>query len=414
MIPVKVIGIGLSPDDITVKQDKLIRNADILIGGARQLKIFDDLNVRKIKIKNNLGIIVETIQKNIDSSNIVVLASGDPLFYGIGSYLIKKIGEKKVEVLPNISSVAKAFSKINKSWQNAHLLSLHGNRSENISILFEPVVSSNDKWFCLLTDKTKDPAWIAKKLIDKNETGFTMCILEKLDSKDEKITWYDDLEKIKENTFLHPNIVILKKEPSSPVLPNSNHVKIGINDEKFHCENGLITKSEIRSIVLSKLNFVSRDHVFWDLGAGSGSVAIEASSFIPKGRIFALEKNQYRISLIEKNLSAFNVKNINVIQAQLPDGLAKLPIPDRIFIGGGGKDLKAIAQNAITKLSINGIIVINTILIQNLEPVVAIMKDLGIKPQILSVQISRSKDMPFGDRFEPLNPVWIIHGKKEN
>ncbi|MCK5096888.1 MAG: precorrin-6Y C5,15-methyltransferase (decarboxylating) subunit CbiT, partial [Desulfobacteraceae bacterium] len=161
-------------------------------------------------------------------------------------------------------------------------------------------------------------------------------------------------------------------------------------------------------------NFVSDNHVFWDLGAGSGSVSIEASSIITKGKIFAVEKNKDRITLINMNISRFNVPNIKAIHVQLPQSLEKLPEPDRIFIGGGGKDLAKITEHAINKLAINGIIVINTVLIQNLESVFSIMKKKKLNPKSISVQISRSKSMPYGDRFEALNPVWIIYGKKEN
>lgn len=112
MIPLKIIGLGLDPDDITLHQDKLIRNADLLIGGADQLSVFKKLKVEKVEIKSNLSFAVETILKNMDSKKIVVLASGDPLFFGIGSYLIKKIGRDNVEIYSNISAIAKAFSKI--------------------------------------------------------------------------------------------------------------------------------------------------------------------------------------------------------------------------------------------------------------------------------------------------------------
>ncbi|MCK5312721.1 MAG: precorrin-6y C5,15-methyltransferase (decarboxylating) subunit CbiE [Desulfobacteraceae bacterium] len=413
MIPVKIIGIGLSPDDITVKQEKIINNANLLIGGTEQLKVFKNLNTKKLEIKNNLSFIVENIQKDMNSSNIVVLASGDPLFYGIGSYLIKKIGKENVKIYSNVSSVAKAFSKINEPWQNAQLLSLHGDRSKNILKIFGSGIVSGKKMFCLLTDKKKDPAWIAQKIIDKKDLSFTMCVLERLETKEEKITWFEDLTKIKENKFLHPNIVILKKTPSSPDSSNINQIYIGMEDHNFFCEKGLITKSEIRSIVLSKLNFVSKSHIFWDLGAGSGSVSIEASSLIPKGSVYAVEKNTDRINLIKSNISHFNTQNIKVIHAQLPDGLEKMPNPDRIFIGGGGKDLKTITEYAINKLLKNGIIVVNTVLIQNLESVATLMKDMGLKTKSISVQISRSKSMPYGDRFESLNPVWIIFGKKD-
>jgi precorrin-6Y C5,15-methyltransferase (decarboxylating) len=409
MKPVKIIGIGLTSDDITPKQERIIETADFLIGGTELLKIFKSLNVKKLEIKNNLSLIVETIRKNMDSSNIVVLASGDPLFFGIGAYLVKKIGKKNVKIFSNVSSIAKAFAKINESWHDAHLLSLHGKRSENISPLF-----SGKKKFGVLTDKKKDPVWIAKKIIDKKEKGFSMCVLEKLGTIQEKVTWFNDLSKVEKTKFLFPNIVILKRKSVPQNSTGYRQIRIGVEDKKFFCEKGLITKSEIRSIVLSKLNFVSDNHLFWDLGAGSGSVSIEVSSIITKGSIYAVEKNIDRIALINKNISKFNVPNISIIHAELPDGLDKMPSPDRIFIGGGGKDLKKITETAVNKLALNGIIVVNTILLQNLESVFSIMENKKLNPQAISVQISKSKNMPHGNRFEALNPVWIISGKKEN
>ena len=424
MIPVKIIGIGLNSDDITVKQDKIIKAADLLIGGTKQLEVYKSLIVKKIEIKNNLSVIEETILKEMGSKNIVVLASGDPLFYGIGAFLIKKIGRKNIEIFSNVSSVARAFSKINEPWHDAQLLSLHGNRSDNLSANcwsdnswsdpFWSALFSGKTKFGILTDKKKDPAWLAQKIIDKKEEGFSMCVLERLDSKQEKKTWFDKLEKVALQNFLHPNIVILKRKPLSLYSKDIKQVSIGMDDDNFFVEKGLITKSEIRSIVISKLNFVSDNHVFWDLGAGSGSVSIEASSIITKGKIFAVEKNKDRITLINMNISRFNVPNIKAIHVQLPQSLEKLPEPDRIFIGGGGKDLAKITEQAINKLAINGIIVINTVLIQNLESVFSIMKKKKLNPKSISVQISRSKSMPYGDRFEALNPVWIIYGKKEN
>jgi len=337
-----------------------------------------------------------------------VLASGDPLFFGIGTYLVKKIGKENVQIFPNISSIAKAFSKINESWHDAHLISLHGKRSNNISAVF-----SGKEKFGILTDKKKDPAWIAQKIIEKEESGFSMCVLERMETDEEKITWYDDLSKVAEKKFLHPNIVILKRKPLSPNSANIKQIHIGMEDHNFFYEKGLITKSEIRSIVLSKLNFVTDNHIFWDLGAGSGSVSIEASSTLTNGMIYAVEKNKNRVSLINKNISKFNVPNIKVINAQLPKALEKIPLPDRIFIGGGGKNLGKITEQAINKLAINGIIVINTVLIQSLESVFSIMENKGLNPHAISVQISKSKSMPHGNRFEALNSVWIIYGKKE-
>ncbi len=117
--------------------------------------------------------------------------------------------------------------------------------------------------------------------------------------------------------------------------------------------------------------------------------------------------------MINNNINKFNVPNINVIHGQLPQVLKKMQNPDRIFIGGGGKDLVEIVEQAIQKLKKNGRIVVNTILLQNLDSIFSVMKKMGLKTGALSVNISKSKTMPHGSRFEASNPVWIIYGKKE-
>jgi precorrin-6Y C5,15-methyltransferase (decarboxylating) len=175
----------------------------------------------------------------------------------------------------------------------------------------------------------------------------------------------------------------------------------------------LITKSEIRAITLSKLRLL-KDHVLWDLGAGSGSVAIEASLLVPAGRVFALEKNPERIQQIEINKSQFGVKNLEVMHAVLPEGLEGLPRPDRIFIGGGGRDLANIINAAVPFLKPDGLVVVNTVLIPNIQTATETLRALDFKTSKVQVQIGRSRDMPWGDRLEGQNPVWIISGMRKS
>jgi len=173
----------------------------------------------------------------------------------------------------------------------------------------------------------------------------------------------------------------------------------------------LITKAEIRAVTLSKLRLMP-DHILWDLGAGSGSISIEASIFIKSGRIFAIEKNPERIIHIENNRKRFNVTNLEIIQSELPDGLDNLPAPDRIFIGGGGKNLEKIIRSSSGYLMQDGVIVINTILISNIDVAMSTLKSQGFITDIVQAQISRGQQMPLGKRLNAENPVWIISGEK--
>jgi precorrin-6Y C5,15-methyltransferase (decarboxylating) len=180
-------------------------------------------------------------------------------------------------------------------------------------------------------------------------------------------------------------------------------------DGCFIHQAGLITKSEVRAVSLSKLQLLP-NHVLWDLGAGSGAVSIEASFLLKKGRIYAIEKNSQRIEQIKQNKRRFKVKNLNIVQSVLPQGLDDLPAPDRVFIGGGGKELSSIIKTAAAALKSNGIIVINTVLIPSLEIAKKTLSQLGFETDIIQIQINRGSNMPWGERLEAQNPVWILRG----
>jgi precorrin-6Y C5,15-methyltransferase (decarboxylating) len=154
-------------------------------------------------------------------------------------------------------------------------------------------------------------------------------------------------------------------------------------------------------------------HVLWDLGAGSGSISIEASLLVPHGRIVSIEKNPERIRNIEENRLRHSVANMDIRQATLPDGLDELPAPDRIFIGGGGRNLEAIIRTAAGYLPPDGVMVLNTVLFDNLTTSLSVLKELGFLTETVQIQINRSREMPWSERFEALSPVWIITGTQQ-
>ena len=407
MKPISIIGTGVSPEDLTDSHRKIIKKAHIIIGGKRNLSFFNDTPALKKEIGKDMVKIISYIRLNMQNKNIVVLASGDPLFYGIGSLLVKALTPDYVKIYPNISSLSVAFAKIKMPWSNAHTISLHGR--DNVSTLIDLVKTpKSNRPIAIFTDPKRNPAWLADLLISKDLLNIKMYVFEKLGSCDESYGEYN-LEKAREIKFSDPNIVILmqKKKTFSSNLP----LYMGMAEEVFEHDKGMITKSEIRAVVLSKLQLLP-SNIFWDLGAGSGSISIEASIFLKKGKIFALEKKSQRIENIRSNINNLKAKNIEVIQADLPDGLSHLPRPDRVFIGGGGKNLKKIIKAVTLRLNPKGIIVINTVLFANLEISLDILRKYGFKTNVVQIQVNRSKNMPWSERFDAQNPVWIISGKK--
>ncbi|NOX32386.1 MAG: precorrin-6y C5,15-methyltransferase (decarboxylating) subunit CbiE [Deltaproteobacteria bacterium] len=407
MNPIDIIGIGQGKKDLTRKHLEIIQNCDVLVGGKRHLEIFDSLQKEKITIKGPIKNIVDIVKRKMSTRKIVVLASGDPLFHGIGSTFTKYFEKQHLRIHSNISSVSAAFAAIKEPWHDAKIISLHEKQTKNFS--FSNLAGENKIVF--LTGPESGPGFIASELIKEGMYDFNVCVLEKLGSKDQRTTWFENIDLIGKKSFLQPNIVILIKH--GKIKPQvSYETYAGMDDSLFKHSKGLITKSEVRSITLSKLKLVKNDHVLWDIGSGSGSIGIEASFQVPRGRVFAIEKHPGRIEDIVHNIKKFNCSNVRVLNIAFPEGVDELKTPDRIFIGGGGENLEQIIKVSCARLAPSGIIVINTILLQNLNIALKRLKEYKFNPRVVQIQVSRSKGMPFGDRLEALNPVWIITGSK--
>ena len=404
MKPVTIIGMGLSPEDLTETHKEMIHRADILMGGERHLSYFKDTPARKKGLTKDLKGALEFIRSHMEKSAIVVLASGDPLFFGIGSVIAGALEPDQVEIMPNISSIAAAFARIKEPWSHAKVISLHG-RDKEAELL--EAINTHDR-VGVFTDPKKNPAWLAGFLAARDAGDIQMGVFEKLGSPEEKIGWYA-LEEAAALVFEEPNVVILKGQPKemTPALP----LHLGMEEADFEHDRGLITKSEIRAVTLAKLRLLPH-HILWDLGAGSGSVAIEAALFLNKGKIFAIEQKAERVNQIKTNINRFGITHIEVIQGVLPEGLNDLPAPDRVFVGGGGRDLDRIIAAVTPLIKPDGVMVINAVLMDNLQTAVKALKKSGFQTEMIQVQIQRSRAMPWSERFEAQNPVWIITGKK--
>jgi precorrin-6Y C5,15-methyltransferase (decarboxylating) len=399
---IDVVGMGLGLDDLTSNHRGIIARADILIGGKRQLASFAAAPAEKKVIGKDLDEVIAYIRRRMARRSIVVLASGDPLFFGIGAKLLEAFGPERVTIHPNVSSIAAAFARIKEPWGGVRIISLHGR--ENPSELLH-ALAQEDR-IAVLTDPEHGPAWVARLILEQRGGGVRMAVLEALGMPNERQGWYS-LEQAAAGKFVEPNLVVLKREPRLGVT--RRRPVLGAPDDWFDHHRGLITKSEVRAVTLAKLR-LEAGQVFWDLGAGSGSVAVESSLFIGKGRIVAVEKDPRRVAQIKANARRFRVPNLSVVQAVLPAGLARLPRPDRIFIGGGGRDLRPIVSEAVRHLKPDGIVVINTVLLQSVHDASAALRRLGLATETVQVQIHRSQEMLWSERLEALNPVWIITG----
>ncbi|MDZ7596707.1 MAG: precorrin-6y C5,15-methyltransferase (decarboxylating) subunit CbiE [Desulfobacterales bacterium] len=396
---VLIVGMGMSARDLTPAHIEVIRSAQVLVGASRHLAPFADLAAENREIAGPMAETVAFIRARRVEHRVVVLASGDPLFFGIGHTIAQALGRDQVVILPNVTAIAAAFARINEPWGEAAVVSLHG-RDRQFDIL---AALKGGKAVAVLTDQRQSPQWLAQWLAERGAEAVRMAVFERLGSDEEAFGWHTPLQAA-EKTFAQPNVVILKPPEDGPA-PRA--LALGTPDEAFLHENGLITKAEVRAVTLAKLR-LEPGLTLWDLGAGSGAVGIEASVLLGAGRIIAVEQHAGRVDQIRQNANRYGVYNHETIQARLPEGLASLPRPDRIFIGGGGRDLAAVVRETAGCLNPGGVMVINTVLLDNLHQTLDALEELAMAPDVVQLQVSRSRSMPWSSRLEAQNPVWII------
>lgn len=393
---IKLIGIGdEGKQSLLPIYEKWIDESDVLVGGERQLAFFPEYKGEKVVIKGELPKLVTYLSQ--ETRRIVVLASGDPLFYGIGSYLSKKLD---LEIYPYLSSIQLAFARMNERWQDAYITSVHGRSMKGLA----QRINGREK-IALLTDAENNPSAIARYLRSFEMNEYRAFVAENLGGENERTGFYE-LEEMANKEFSPLNVVILQKGSEGKTWsPN-------IDDEEFHQrkpEKGLITKKEIRTLSIAQLN-LRKDSTVWDIGTCTGSVAIEACLTATEGQVFAIEKNEHDLENCRLNMVKFRT-DFTTVQGKAPEHLDQFPDPDAIFIGGTAGSMEDILEVCCTRLKKGGRIVLNAVTIENLVQAVDEFKKNGFDTTITLAQISRSKPILNLTRFDALNPIYIITAK---
>ena len=444
MNKIYIIGIGYKPLD--KRAQEIIAGSQIILASKRLFEVFKGYEEYeavkdKVKVINNVDetiAFIKSLSPNSQFPNIVLLASGDPTFFGIGRRAVREFGKDAVEIIPDLSSIQIAFSRIKESWDDAFLMSLHGgpDPEKRRRLPYElddiPYLLQRHNKILILTDKENNPVVIAKLLhsaISRQPSDLKMYICEKLGYPDEKIT-EGAPEEIAGMLFAEPNVVIVIKENSLlsfPLVGNpselsesvkkdcgqaaiTDKIKFGLSEDEIIHSRGAITKNEVRAVTIHKLSLPQRG-VLWDIGAGSGSVSIEAARLYPELKVFAVEKDEEQIKNIKENRIKFDATNIEIMKGQAPDVLINLPVPDRVFIGGSGGNLDKIITIIKGKMQA-GIVVVNAATVETLNIAIAELQKNGFLVDVAQVSVSRMKKIGEGNCFSALNPVFVIRGEK--
>lgn len=405
--PVTVIGIG---DDgcasLTSRAVNAVARAQVLVGGARQLDFFREFTGEKLVLKGGLSGVLGRVAELAEEQNVAILASGDPLFFGVGTQVVRALGAENVEIIPQPSSMQLGFARAGLEWREARFISVHGRPLVGVVARLRAASRA-----LIFTDQENNPARVARHLLEYGQREWQAWVCENLGGADERVRQLS-LEALAELTDIRPlNLLILARNEGTFRAPS---VVPFLHEDAFAKrvpKKGLITKLEVRLLSLAKLGLTA-ESVVWDIGAGSGSVAIEAGLLAPEGRVYAIEVDPEGVSICEENVRAHGADNVTVIAGRAPEALAELPTPDAVFVGGSKGSLVPIIDAALERLAPGGRLVINAVTLENAAEAYQALRGRGLVPDVTLLQVSRAEPLAHYLRYEALNPIQIFAVQK--
>lgn len=408
--PICIVGIGDDgTEGLTSSTLAIIKQADLIVGPSRLTDGFASDVGEAWDVGSDYEALAVRLADSADLQ-VVILTAGDPLFYGTARFLCDRIGKSRIRVIPNVSTMQLAFARVKENWDEAYLTDLANQTIEHVVQKIRTAERVG-----LFTTSKITPQTLAVALLAAGIDYFTAYVCENLGSPDERVTT-GTLKEISTSSFDSLNVVILLRHPTSPDRPTEMIGKriFGNPDEMFlqtKPKRGLLTPSEIRCLALAELN-LGPTSIVWDVGAGSGSVAIEAAQLSPGGKIYAIEMDVDDFGLINQNAERFGVNNVFAIHGAAPSAWDDLPDPDAVFIGGTGRQLATIALDVIARLKPGGRLVADMASIDNVAEVQDILRNATGDVNVWMFNVAKGNYQLERVRFDAQNPIFLLSAIK--
>lgn len=361
---------------------------DLLVGAGRLLEVLAPPGTRTVTLGAELAPVLSAVGS--EAGAVCVLASGDPGFFGVVRALAERFGPDALEVHPAPSSVAVAFARLGLPWDDAVVVSAHGRPLAEAARR----VAGRPKAAVLVSPESP-PEALGKELLAQGATADRVAVCSRLGEADERVDEVS-LSGLAGGTWDPLSVVVLVGGSGvgrQPVL------SWGAPESDFAHRRGMVTKAEVRAVALGKLG-VPASGVLWDVGAGSGSVAVECAALAPRLRVIAVERRPDDAERIRANASAAGVV-VEVVEGSAPAALAGLPDPDRAFVGGGGLE---VLDAVLARLRQGGAVVAT---FATMDRAAAACRRLG---NLVQLSVARARPLPGGVRLAAENPVFVAWG----
>lgn len=402
MLKVNIIGIGPgNPDLLTGAARQAIAESNILIGDKRMLSAFADSGKTVYDTIKTSAIADIAAKADPAKDVLAVLVSGDVGFFSLAKTISGKLPDCECVRYCGISSLVYFASKLQLSWDDAKIVSMHG-RDQNLVA----AVAQNKKVFSL-TGGEHSPQALCKQLCEHGMGQVTVYVGENLSYPEEKIT-QGTAEEISALNFPSLSVMMLLNDEANGFVPTVH----GLADDLFMRSKVPMTKQEVRSVSMSKLMPKATD-VIYDIGAGTGSCSVELALIAKQGKVWAFERNPVAVELLGKNKELFGLSNLEIIAGEALENIKTMPAPDCVFVGGSGGDLCEMLDVIYAKNS-KCRVVINAITVETLAQVAAYYKEHeDYSLEIVNVFVARGKHLGSYNLMIAQNPVYVMTALKK-
>jgi precorrin-6B C5,15-methyltransferase / cobalt-precorrin-6B C5,C15-methyltransferase len=417
---VLLVGLGTGRDDLSLRVLGWLEQAEVLAGGERHLATFPEFRGERLLLESSLEQFFERLKQISEQKRTAVLASGDPFYFGIGRRLVAALGPERVMAFPNITSIQALFARLAEAWEEVRVVSLHGGVRSLQPAAWLQVVKAASK-VAIFTDPQHHPGWVARQLLEAGMAEYSLIVAENLGLPTENIRSLS-LQEAMAGSFSSLNIVVVNGKEATPqiepdeLILGSGHGQppdldslpvFGLPEGAFEHEAGMITKMEVRAVVLAYLQ-LEPGLVLWDLGAGSGSVSIEAARITRLKEVLAVEKKPGRYEALLRNVKKLGCNEVRAVLGRTLEVIHLWPDPDRVFIGGSGDELPAVLQQVAARLRPGGRVVQTAVSLDTLEKVRSFWRTKPVAIEISQLQVNRPAAIAESVRFGALNPIFII------
>lgn len=417
MRKVTIIGAGPgNPDLLSRSALDAIGIADVVIGAHRALVGIDvPPDVVRCELVKTADIVAVLTDAASWQRAVVVMTGDVGLFSGARRLVEALSGDAQVDVrvIPGISSASYLAARLARPWQDWRFASAHGVACDIVA------EAERAGELFLATSGGEDPSRLSGELVQAGFGDARVTVAERLSYPDERITCATASE-VAGQTFDDLNVMLIEFAggAGSPVGSNASlaassrwpYASSGIPDELFIRGDVPMTKQEVRAVALAKLRLTATDTV-WDVGAGTGSVSIEAALVARAGSVWAVERNVTGVRLIRENADAFGCGNVHAVPGVAPEALAKLPVPDAVFVGGSAGELPSIVEAALEKNS-QVRLCVPCVTVETLTEACALLSGSRFKGfEACQVSAARAEAVGSHHLMKAQNPVFLVSAR---